>query len=82
MGCQDIKSLNYVVCFINDITVTIIVDTNYHCTSRKLMLCSLGIQYLTFSNIYMYMHIIGKFSGAVKERGKLVILWVENYGVT
>ena len=28
MGCQDIKSLNYVICFINDITVTIIVDTN------------------------------------------------------
>ena len=39
MGCQDIKSLNYVICFINDITVTIIVivDTNYHCTSRNVV---------------------------------------------
>ena len=43
-------------------------------TAHQEMLCSVGIQYLTFSNIYMYMHIIGKFSGAVKERGKLVIL--------
>ena len=73
MGCRDIKSLNYVICFINDITVTIIVDTNI-ITAHQEMLCSVGIQYLTFSNIYTYMHIIGKFSGPVKARGKLVIL--------
>ena len=30
-------SLNYVICFINDITVTIIVDTDYHCTSRNVV---------------------------------------------
>ena len=69
---QDIKNLNYVICFINDITVTIIVDIII--TAHREMLCSVGIQYLTFSNIYMYMHIIGKFSGPVEERGKLVIL--------
>ena len=34
---QDIKSLNYVICFINDITVTIIVGTDYHCTSRNVV---------------------------------------------
>lgn len=66
--------MNYVICFINDITVTIIVDHLLIITAHQEMLCSVGIQYLTFSNIYMYMHIIGKFSGPVKARGKLVIL--------
>lgn len=34
---KDIKSLNYVICFISDITVTIIVGTDYHCTSRNVV---------------------------------------------
>ena len=35
---QDIKSLNYVICFINnDIIVTIIVATDYHYTSRNVV---------------------------------------------
>ena len=44
---QDIKSLNYVMYFINYFTVTIIVDTDYHCTSRNVVQC-----WHTISNIF------------------------------